>query len=196
MTQETQEKLLEALDGLFVELSTWLKRLGVSEAKVVELYDAIIRENGLGAKLITDSAKSYLPLASNVPVESVTFKESRTHVHSEEYAAWLLDQPEPSPEELGKLLTAIRDALADAKGHLMQAVKVGPQHKHGGRPKELDDPKKRQEVCERVKQLRGPGSNLQNIFRRVGREYGVSDTTIKRIWSEGSPGAKAERNNL
>ena len=174
----------------------WIKRLGVSESKIVEIYDAIIREHGFGAKLIVASAASISPLIAQVETELVPFEGCRARIYSEEFAAWLLEQPEPLPEALEVTLKAIKDALADVREHFTKVAKVGPQHRRGGRNKELDDPKKRQAVRDRVKYLREPGSNLNEIFRRVGGECGVSDTTVKRIWSEGNPNVKRRQKTL
>jgi hypothetical protein len=184
LTAETQLKVLDALEGALADLDAWLEGLGLSTAKVAPLWDQIIRENGLMAKVLGNVARGAIPLpkANAAPVQ--TFEEAVARLRSPEYAAWLLSLPEPPPEDLAQIVKACRSVLPNVRAHFAQAAKAGPPHKRGGRRKQLTDPAVRDKICEEIKSMRGPGVTLDKIFKRLGRRYEVSDTTIKRLWHE------------
>jgi hypothetical protein len=167
LTPETQQKLLKAENRMLTDLQDWLARLGVSESEVVAIYRSIVRENGIAAKLFTGYAANAIPLSTKVPVKPENFDQELRRIRSPEYASWLLSQPEPTPEILAELLDSCRSALPNLRQHFFQSAKLGPRHKRGGRPEELADPKVRREIREKIKSLRGPGVELQDLFRRL-----------------------------
>lgn len=171
------------------DLRRWVEGLGLSEAEVTALYDAAIRENGLAAKLIGGMAVNALRL----PIVDPQLKESGevlTPVDSGEYAKYLLDQPEPTDEELNQILNVCRDALPNLRQQLLASGRLGPRHRRGGRHKELADPELRQKIREEIKALRKPGVNLEDLYTRMKDKYGGSETTIKRIRLEEDSGKK------
>jgi hypothetical protein len=175
------------------DLRDWLKGLCVSEAQVVPIYEKIVAESGLAARLVANQTANVLPLSTKVEIKPNRLVEELRRSQSEEYAVWLINQPEPSPEELDEVLNGIRNALPDLRQHFSLAAKGGPRHRRGGRPPELDDPVVRKEIHAKIKARRGPGTKLKDIFKSVAGEYdslhslhkgSVSPTTIKRIWLE------------
>lgn len=193
MTPETQKKILKAISQLFSELEDWLKRLYLPEGKIIEIYDLVLKENGMMAKIISSWIGFVLPSSKNLSSAPETYLELLRKYKSGELATWLLDQPEPTPDELNKHLNELKNSLANFRQHLLFAAKGGPRHKRGGRPRELDDPKVRREICAKIKELRGPSTKLQDIFKKIARDYKsshslhretVSPATIKHIWQE------------
>jgi hypothetical protein len=184
MTPETQQKILKVNVQLFTELDYWLKRLGLSRAQIIPLYVSVLKENGMMANFVTDLTADVLPSGTKVAVNPETIVEELHRAESGEFAAWLLKQPEPSPDELNSLLKQMKDALANLRQHFLHAAKSGPRHKHGGRPKELDDPEIHERIRAKIRDLRGHNTTLKDIFRRLAREHGVSPSKIKRIWEE------------
>jgi hypothetical protein len=165
-------------------LDRWIKELGLSTTEVYRYYDAAVRENGVLLNLLLRVAENQISFPEVHSVQPVTIEEVITRIHSADYAVWLLSQPEPTPDELKKILKACRDLLPNIRQHFLQAAKKGPIHKRGGRHKELADPKLKREICEEIKSLREPESKLSEIYGHLALKYKVSATTIKRIWLE------------
>jgi len=185
LTSDCQQEILKALNQMLTDLHDWLRGLGVSEAEIIPQYISIVRENGIMAKVLSNLALNIIPLSRRVPVKPETFDRELARIRSGEFAAWLLSQPEPTPESLAELLDCFKNALPNLRQHLFQSAKLGPRHKRGGRPKELASPELRGEIREKIKNLRVSGSKLHDIFNRLARQHGVSTTAIKRIWAEG-----------
>lgn len=190
---ETQQKILKALSQRFTELDDWLRSLGLPRKQVIEIYVSVLKENGLMAKFVAHLTVSVLPSSAGVTVNPETIIEELRRAESGEFAAWLLLQPEPPADELNEFLKNMNSALANLRQHFLKAAKGGPRHKRGGRPRALDDPKARAEICAKIKARRGPGAKLQDIFKDIARECRsphsahnkpISSATIKRIWLE------------
>jgi hypothetical protein len=187
LREETQTKIVKTLRQALADLDDWLKRLGLSEAQMIPLYEALVRESGFAAVLAIAS-KQVLPSVDTDVVRPELFEQELARIRSGEYATWLSTIPEPAPEQLDAILSSIKNGLPNLREHFQEAARGGPRHRRGGRPKELADPKTRTEICELIKSLREPGTKLEYIFQRVGERYGVSATTIKRIWHAGKNG--------
>ncbi len=171
---------------MLTDLSEWLRELGVPETVVVSIHDAVFRENGIMAKLLNNFAANFVP--SNVSVnQNRDAAHALAEIRSPEFETWLLGLPEPSREELDQVLDLFRNVLPMVRRHLYDATKLGPHQRKGGRPKKLDDPKLREKIREEIKSLLGPGRRLQVIYERLAKRYGVSASTIKRIWLEKRP---------
>ena len=103
------------------------------------------------------------------------------------FEAALLKEDEPDPVELEVLLKEIGNSLPRLGKTLTTRVKRFP-HQRGGRPEKISSPEDQLRVIDEIKELRGPGSNLDDLFKRVGRRHGVSGAKIKQIWSkQGTP---------
>lgn len=103
---------------------------------------------------------------------------------SEEYALYLLDQPEPTAKELNQAIALIRETLPNLRDQLLGSPKLAPRPRRGGRPRQLADPMEREKIREQIMMLRKPGIRLQVLFERFAMKHSVSVSTIKRIWAE------------
>jgi hypothetical protein len=184
LKQATQQKILKALNQALADLSKWLRGLGLSEAEVVATLSAVMRENGMMAGVVRNLTSSLLPVNAPVNMGAERAEQTLAWVRSGEYAVWLLSQPEPTPKELDQILLCYRSVLANVRQQFQDAAKLGPRHRRGGRPKEIDDPGERKKIREALTGLSGPGRNLEDLFKRFADKYDVSATTIKRIWLE------------
>jgi hypothetical protein len=180
LKKATQQRILKALNQLLMDLYTLLQARGYSEAEAVATLNAVMRENGIMAGVVRDLRRSMIPISGDVSgLEKV--EDVFASIRSGEYAGWLLNHPEPSPEELKLLLSVYRNALANLRTHFEEAAKSGPRHRGGERPTKIKDPKIRAEIRQAIKVLRKPGIKLTDIYKRFADRYDVSPSTIKRI---------------
>lgn len=193
MKQETQQKILSALNQAFSELSDWLCGLCLPEAEVSSLFSKVMDENGLFAALLLNKASNILSVNGEVNVQAAQVGQALAWAKSEEFASWLLSQPEPTREQLDQILPAFKNVLPNLRQLVASSAKYGPRRKRGGRPKELADSGEREKIRESIKNLRGPGVRLQDLYQRLADRHGVSPTTIKRIWAEGSPSVEGKK---
>ena len=187
MKKATQQKILKALNQAFADLFHLMRGLGIPEEVVFQSFGAIMRENGIGARFLLDSAGSFIPVTSPANVGAEQVEQGLARFRSGELAASLATEPEPTPEALSQFLSIIKSALPNLRQHLDVAVKLGPRHRRGGRKKikKLDDPAVRHEIRETIKGLRSSENTLQELFERMGKRYGASAATIKRrAWLE------------
>jgi hypothetical protein len=179
---ETQQTILKALRKAWADMSAWVRKLGWSEEQILQLFIAIMRENGMASQFVLSSATSHFPKSGDQsPAQA---EKALTEFLDGRYAARLLAEPEPTPKQLDATILAIGDGLANLRLHYFAAAKLGPRHRRGGRPRELADPAKRQEIREEIKGRRDAGVKLQKIYQLLAKRYGVSSSTIKRIWLE------------
>jgi hypothetical protein len=113
----------------------------------------------------------------------------------EKLAAFLASAPEPSPDELERILKLMRELLPQLRQQFVSAAKVLP-HSRGGAPTKLQSMEVQKGIVEEIKALRGPGVKLQDLFRRVARRHSVSASKIKQIWyrwaKRSSPGTNTD----
>ena len=192
MTEETQQKILKAVNQMQADLSAWLDNLGQSEADAAARYEAIIRENGLASQLLLGAALKHIPYSDGVQIQPELRQHALRWIRSEQFPNWLLSEPEPTDEELNKLLAICKNSLPNLRKSFLRHGKLGPRCRGGGRPKELPDPDERRKIRETIKSLREPGVKLADLFQRMAAKYGVSVTTIKRIWGEKTPNRRTE----
>lgn len=183
-TTESREKLISALDDALAELNRWVRDLGLSTPEVAGIWDAVIAENGFASRLIIGLASATIPAEFRRFAKVKSYSEAVAYIRSPEFSAIFQGAPEPDAQELTAVIRTLSDALPNLKQALSDRVSVGPRYRHGGRPRELDDPLIRQRICEEITNRRGPGSNLGDIFDSLGQKYGVSAVTIKRIWQK------------
>ena len=109
------------------------------------------------------------------------FQQVWNHATSrEELTAFLLTGPDPSPEEMGTVLTLIRTVPYLLRSSLQDAAKSLPPPP-GGRPRGLS-PEQRKEICLQIGQLYGQGVELRDAQKRLAQRYHVSLRTIQRAW--------------
>ena len=179
----TQQKIIKAWERTFADLSKMMAGLRVSEDEIFEQYRETLREDGLLAKILIESASNIIPGNTVVDLKAAQIEQQLARVRSGEYATALLDHPEPTAAELDQMLTLIKDTLPNVRQHLLSSAKHAPRYRRGGRPKELADPREREKIREQIKTLREPGVKLEDLFQRLAAKHGVSATTIKRIWA-------------
>lgn len=182
MLPETQQKILNTLERALTDVRDWLDSLHVPIEHAASMWEQVIAENGMLAKLISHMAAAAFPLRTEVAAPLATFEQAVRRIRSPEFAEFLLSQPEPPPEEVARVLEACRNAIPNVAASFEVAGKAGPSPRRGGRRKLLTDPAERDKICAEIKQRRGPGVTLERIFKSLGKRYDVSDTTIKRIW--------------
>ena len=113
------------------------------------------------------------------------FRQVWNHASSrEELTAFLLTGPDPSPEEMGTVLTLIRTVPYLLRSSLQDAAKSLPPPP-GGRPRGLS-PEQSKEVCLQIGQLYGLGVELPDAQKRMARHYSVGLRTIQRAWQQRS----------
>lgn len=55
-------------------------------------------------------------------------------------------------------------------------------HARGGAPRKLGTPQEQEKIRAEIKDLRGPGTKLTDIYARIAQRHGVSASKIKQIW--------------
>lgn len=137
------------------------------------------------ARLLMSEAASVSASSGTSEIRPDRIEQEFGRLESGEYAAWLLSQPEPTPDQLSEIIELCKSALPNLRRRFQRSAKLGPRHRRGGRPVELPDPELRKSIRETIKRLREPGTSLESLYKRLARKYGVSASTIKRIWAEG-----------
>ena len=99
----------------------------------------------------------------------------------EKLEALLLNAAEPTPEKLEMYLKVINGALPYLR-HLFITYGKKLPHDRGGAPKKLSAPQEQEKIRKEIKDLRGPGTMLADIYARMAQRYGVSASKIKQIW--------------
>jgi hypothetical protein len=177
----TQKKITEAVYRAWGDFAPILRRESLTHTEGIQL----LRQSGLPISFIlqTDAGKALFPEGTPAPE---TFQQRLASLDTEaKFEAFLLQQPEPSQETLQKILTIINGVVPRVREQLAESVKQLP-HDRGGRPREIASTQAQQQVVEEIKALRGPGKKLNDIFRKVGRRHGVSESKIKKVWYEHS----------
>lgn len=182
MTLKTQQKILKTLNHMLADLDHWLQGLGLSRDEIVSVYTAIAMEKGIAAGLLSAQVANVFPLAAHPGAKLENGPEELRRFLSAEYADWLLTQPEPEHEKLEEFLGQLKNAVPNLRQHYAHIVKVGPYPGRGGRPKLHDDPALREKIRAEIRDLRGPGRKLTDIFGRLALKYGSKPATMKRIW--------------
>jgi hypothetical protein len=164
--------------------------MGGSEADAANIFDAILREDGIAARLIVLSSAAVFPdsvreLVKPELVRPAAIEQEMARMRSGGYGTWLLSQPEPTPEALEKWLKLLKSVAPNLRERYLQIGRLGPRHRRGGRPVELADPVLRGKIRNEIKMLRDPGMTFDKIYERLAAKYNVSPTTIKRIRESG-----------
>jgi hypothetical protein len=100
----------------------------------------------------------------------------------EEAIQYLLNLPDPKPEDFEKVVTFLGTLPYLLRGLLQEAAKGLPPPP-GGRPHGLN-PDQCREVCRQIGQLYGEGVELAEAKLRMARRYGLSPSTIQRAWKK------------
>ena len=100
----------------------------------------------------------------------------------EKFEASLLKEPEPDVTQLETMLQEISQSLPRLGKRLAVNAKAFP-HKRGGRPRMIGSLEAQRELRQEIKNLRGPGTRLEDLFKRMALKHGVSPSKIKQVWS-------------
>jgi len=172
---------------MLADLDDWFEELGVSEVEISPKYDAARKEHGIASQLLSALTAKVFPLSAQVEPAPHRAGDELGRLRFGEYAVWLLTQPEPEPDAVPVMVQQIRDAIPNLRAHFGYAASVGPQYRHGGRKRKVKDPIIRDQIRERIKQLRDSDRTLEgDIYKQVAREFGTSPASIKRIRLEKS----------
>jgi hypothetical protein len=111
---------------------------------------------------------------------------------SREHLDALLTQADIKAED-EEMLVALFENLPSVIGMLLnmissEAAKTFPLA-NIGRPKSLSS-EKRRSVCANIAQLHGQGTNLKVAKTRTAQKFGISMSTVERIWAERKKGHK------
>ena len=98
----------------------------------------------------------------------------------EELTAFLLNGPEPDPQELETVLSLIRSVPYLLRSAFESAAKNLPPPP-GGRPRDLT-PQESKEICREIGWLYGQGVELRDAQKRMAQRYHTSLRTIQRAW--------------
>jgi len=181
---------MKVLDRSYGDLSNLLRGRGLAETQAVEDFNAAMRENGLLATSTLSLSSDMIPVKLPAKIQATEAQQALARFRSGEYAVWLLSQPEPTPEELKRILSA-RNGLGNLRQHLATSATLGPRRRRGGRPKIIKDPAVRQKIRDTIKSLRDPRENLETLFKQIAKEYNARPANIKAIWLEKPGGADA-----
>jgi hypothetical protein len=180
----TQQRLQKEVDRLFHELGRFVGRESLTHTEGVQLVRDLMTKMGLSPDflkhtVVVDVLHPHFP-------DLTDFDKKLALVDTKEkYETHLLAQPEPSPEQLEEGIKFIRSVLPRLRELMTSRVKALP-HDPGGSPPKFKTAAQKQMVRDEIKSLRGPGTKLTDLYVRIATRHGVSPSTIKRIWNDGS----------
>jgi hypothetical protein len=149
-------------DQLITETEQSFQKMGL------DLYETMTRAGALLEKW-----KPYIPL----------FQQVWNHAtNREQLTAFLVNGPDPRPEEMEGLLALIRTMPYLFRSSFQNATKSLPPSP-GGRPRELNH-EQRKKICLQIGQLYGLGLELRDAQKRIAQRYKVGLRTIQRAWQE------------
>jgi hypothetical protein len=181
---DARQNLVKALEHSASDLDTWVRKQGWTVDELCQMFTGVLQENGIAARIILDKAQQYIPEAAGIDITPDEMIKALAAIRSKRVDGVVPNEETASSEVTSKLEANIRDALPNLRESLLKSGKTGPQHRRGGRPEELADPEVHEEIRAKIKKLRGPGIRLNDLLDRIGREYGVSASKIKRIFYE------------
>lgn len=181
MKQSTHQKIVKALSQMLADLARHLQQQGVSEAEVLEKFNAIIDEGGMYANDLIESSSRFVHVSGVVPTPAQV-GSALANFQSGRYVASLLESPEPTSNELSVLLSGIRNALPNLRRHYLKSSDGLPSPRVGGRPRKLATATEQREIRDAIRAQYSPERKLKEAFENVAVANKVSATTIKRIW--------------
>ena len=137
-------------------------------------------ENKLTSLIFHKTAAEVVPPNTPIGAQPVDFALVDSQ---EKFEALLLNEPEPSPDQLEAFLKSIEKVLPKLRKLAIAKAKQLP-HARGGAPRKLGSIEDQRKIIEEIKRLRGPGVKLADIFVRLAQKFGVSPSKIKQIWSK------------
>jgi hypothetical protein len=195
LKQETQQKIMSAVRQTRADLFAWVRRMGLSEARVSAIFSDAMKENGLLARLIFGITGNIISMDVERIVQAEQVGHPLESIDTGELGSQLLNEPEPTAEELEQTLRTLKSVLPNLRRKLLGSSKLGPRYKAGGRRKELADPEIRQNIRDTIKGKRDSGKRLKDLFQQLAKQYRVSPGTIKRIWIEKVPGSEGKESS-
>jgi hypothetical protein len=185
LTVETADRITKEITRMLTEVRVWMKECRVPEKVGWKLYDEVVKENGIMARVVASKAAKFAPVTPK-PIQLEALGVTIGKLESGEFRSQLMSEPEPAPEELTEFLRQCRDAVPSLARHFANVGKRGPQRRHGGRLTKLADPKVRLAICVEIKRRREPRVTLEEIFKAIAKNHDVSPSKIKQIWLESS----------
>jgi hypothetical protein len=144
------------------------------------------------AARLTEEFQRTLKRSGVVPVEIVETLIKSSHVNSKEKAqipgviqdffmTKLKEAPEPTPEQLTRLMIGIRNLpLSEVREYLLHRARALPA-KRGGRPKLLSK-KAETDLTATISERLSIGIEKAIAIQGVAAKFGVSFWTAKRAW--------------
>ena len=178
----TQQRIQRQFDRLFKELGRFAGRESLTHSEAIQLFRELSKKMGVTKdfikhSVVADVVHPYFPDLTN-------FEEQLGLGDTEEkFQAYLLAQPEPSPEQLEKRIEFIRGLFPRFRELMTSRAKALP-HDRGGAPRKFKTAEEKQMVRDEIRSLRGPGTRLTDLYARIAARHHVSPSTIKRIWNE------------
>lgn len=178
MQPETQRKILELIYRACKDLSRPLGRDHLTYEELMGLARQVYGGGLISWSIPLAMVRKTLPPGASAIEREPDLSRFDTE---EKLKVFLASAPEPSPEELERILKSMRDLLPQLRQQFASAAKDLP-HSKGGAPKKLPSIDEQKGVVEEIKALRGPGMKLNDVFKRVAQRHGVSASKVKQIW--------------
>lgn len=178
MRPETQRKIRELIYRACNDLARPLGRDQLTYAELIGLARQVYGSGLISWSIPLAMVRKTLPPGVTASDREPDLSRFDTE---EKLDALLASAPEPTPEELERILKVMTDLLPQFRQQLVSAAKVLP-HGRGGAPKKLPSLDVQRGVVEEIKALRGPGVKLQDVFKRVAQRHSVGASKIKQIW--------------
>lgn len=188
MLAVTVKKITARVYRTWEDLAKPLGREHFTHSEGIQLFRKYFGPNGIPvAAMLMTRVASVLPsdlrnaasLANPAQLDELMARMDT----EEKFEAWLLSEPEPSPEQREAILNFV-DSLLPSVGKLLMAQSKQFPHKRGGRRKEFSA-EEASAIRKEIKRRRGPEVKLDDIFTDLARSHDVSKTTIKRVWLDG-----------
>jgi hypothetical protein len=178
LQSETQRKIRELIYRACKDLAPLLGRDHLTYAELIGLTRQVYESGMISWSIPLAMVKKTLPPGATASDREPDLSRFDTE---EKLDVILASAPEPTPQELEKILKFMGDLLPRLRQQLVSAAKVLP-HRRGGAPAKLPSTDEQKQVVEEIKALRGPGVKLNDVFKRVAQRHSVSASKIKQIW--------------
>jgi hypothetical protein len=181
LKKTTQQRITKALNQMSVDLTKWLDGQGLSEDEAVNTLGNINSENGMMAGYVRTVTLDVLPIDSVANLSAEQVRQALVQLRSGELTTSLMGLPEPSPEELKRLLSTFKVALPKVRERFEGAARLGPPPRMGGNRHKILDPEERNKIRKIIESRKGPGVKMKDLDQSLADIYGVKPITIKRI---------------
>lgn len=176
----TQQRVQEVFNRLWRDLARFTGRESLTHSEGIQFLRDWLKGLGISPAFFKETVVAevfhpYFPDLTN-------FEDQLALIDTEEkFRAHLLAQPEPPPEQVEKDLKWLKELIPRLRELMIARSKAIP-HDPGGAPRKLATGEEKQKVRDEIRELRGPGTKLVDIYARVAQRHGVSASKIKQIW--------------